>query len=179
MFGPFQRDASAAVNQATIPWDILLLLGNGGNQNFSGNTVSFFTLTGTGTQDDIAMLQGGVPRRAFSFVTYNGGTRTERWIGANGVLEQGPSRVLSGSTCKFTAYKVKDASGNVGLANDTESLGLLTFPEFPSFVTLQMQATSDLSSSYDVGAASAGPDRTFGTGPGDPRGKDDIRTWVE
>ena len=133
-------------------------------QNFLGGTISFFTLTGTGTQNDIAIRQGGIPRRSLSFVTYSGGTRTELWMG-----EQGPLRTLTRDTCSFRAYKA-DASGNV-----TPASGM----DFPAFVTVHMQATSELSSSYDVGAASAGPDRIFGSGSGDSRGRDDIRTWVE
>ena len=164
LFGPFQRDVSAAVNQNTIPQGIRDLVAPGLQQNFSGGTVSFFTLTGTGVQNGGSLLFGGIPRRSISFVTYSGGTRTEMWMG-----EQGLSQTLTRDTCTFKAFKVDDI-GNVSPASGTD---------FPAFVTVHMQATSELSSSYDVGAASAGPDRIFGSDPNDQRGRDDIRTWIE
>ena len=168
LFGPFQRDASAAVDQKTIPKGILDEWKLGRNQNFSGNEIAFFTLTGTGMKKNTE-----IPKRAFSFVTYNGGTRTEQWIGDASIYSQ----TLTEDPCIFKAYKV-ESSGNVSdYSADPDSKGV---PMFPAFISVRMQATSDsLAKAYDVGAASAGPDRMFGLGPGDLKGKDDIRTWVE
>ena len=169
LFGAFQRDASAAVDQSTIPLELRNLVAPGQQQRFSGSSVAFFTLTGTGSKTGTTVSDGGVPKRALSFVTYNGGARIEQWIGDGTAPLIGLSQTLTRDNCTFRAFSV-ETSGNVRTAADTE---------FPSFVTVSMDATSELSSSYDVGAASAGPDRIFGQSVGDSNGRDDIRTWVE
>ncbi|MCL1921036.1 MAG: prepilin-type N-terminal cleavage/methylation domain-containing protein [Kiritimatiellaeota bacterium] len=177
LFGPIQRDASAAVDISTIPQDIRNLLG-GGDQLFSGGSLAFYTLTGTGFRDNPGnkpINQGSIPRRAFSYVTYSGGTRTEQWID-----EGGSPRTLTESSvgCTFRPFWV-DANGNL---TSGQPVGA---SRFPSFVTLKMSANSAEGEQegkkamvYDIGAASAGADRIFGEGVRDPNGKDDIRTWV-
>ena len=165
LFGAFQRDASAAVDQATIPLSVRTLFG-GMQQNFSKGSVSFFTLTGTGNLNDDLTNFNSIPRRSLSFVTYNGGNRTEQWMGG----EISDTR-LTGVSCRFDAFDVNISGGGATV----QQVGGVNFP---SYVTATMDLMMPSAVTYDVGAASSGPDREFGTTPGDPKGRDDIRTWV-
>lgn len=158
--GAIQRDASAAVDARVIPASLRSRLG-GGNQQFSGS-LRFFTLTGAGFKEN-----SDKPFRALSFVTYNAnGDRTEKTLLGDG--SAGPehrSNVLdfvrkassqNKPVTKITTFEPKYGQDPNGL---------------PLFVNIRATVTSS-GNALDIGAASAGPDKTWGT-------KDDIKTWVE
>ena len=157
--GAIQRDASAAVDARTLPDELKTKLG-GDDQQFRGS-LSFYTLTGTGkgTAADPAM-------RAPKYITYNiSGTRSETALTAAGAKQVKNSNVLefvkptnnkNSPTVTFSGFEPK-------FVTDTKGL--------PLYVTVKAQVTTT-GNALDIGAASAGPDKTWGTA-------DDIKTWVD
>jgi len=159
--GAIQRDASAAIDASSIPDALKTALG-GGKQTFSGSALQFYTLTGTGFADN---RPGGMPLRALSYITYSKeGQRTETVLQGDGSGWKKPES----NVMKFVTNKDNLKTSFQGFEpefGDLPTVGL------PLFVILK--ADIELAGfSYDIGAASAGPDKTWGT-------KDDIRTWVE
>ena len=177
LFGAIQRDASAAIDKNSLSKRVFT--GNNSisddSQSFSG-TLSFYTLTGTGFDND-QDPQGGTPRRAITYVTYNGATRTVRTflptVGggfANGSAQSGaivnPS--LNGARVQLTGIKAFDEKGSS-----------VSGSVFPAFVTVSAGVNSAGVKSFDIGAGSGGPDKTLGKSPDDVRGRDDIKTWAD
>jgi prepilin-type N-terminal cleavage/methylation domain-containing protein len=178
LFGAIQRDASMAIDQNSLPKNQVGAEGYfKDDQSFSGSSLKFYTLTGTGFNND-ADPATGTPRRSITLVEYSGnGSRSVKTYVpvsgggfANGApqdfsilspSQKGPSLKVTG----FTAYDSKGASVGANV--------------FPAYVAVSAGVQVDGVQSYDVGAASSGPDLTLGKGPGDIRGRDDIRTWVE
>ena len=159
--GSLQRDASQAIDIEGVKLHRKMLEGGDSvsfdNQKFEGGTLTFYTLSGD--------------KRALAKITYEkSGKRTEQVLGPNG-WEAGSSRNVmttieresSANTAKvtienFEAHWPKDSYGN---GKD----GL------PLFVTLGAKVISK-GYTLEIGAASAGPDKQWGT-------RDDITTWSE
>lgn len=158
LIGAIQRDASAAVDEQGIDPS---LRGSRTSQ-FSGSSLSFFTLTGSGFNES-----GGLPYRALRYITYNGnGQRTEDALSADG----------SWNTIRSTQIKdLLESEGDSASSRTTLSsftpAGDQGAGRLPLFVTFTANVTLK-GNSFDIGAASAGPDGKWNT-------KDDIRTWVE
>jgi type II secretory pathway pseudopilin PulG len=180
LFGAIQRDASTAIDKASLPSRVFI--GNNAisdePQNFSGS-LSFFTLTGTGFDGDKNPYddKGAVPRRSIMYVTYNGATRTVKTFlpRAGGGFDSGSpqqgaivSADINGAKVDLTGIKAYDEDGN--------SVG---GSEFPAYVTVSAGVNSAGVRSFDIGAASGGPDKTMGQSSGDNRGRDDVKTWTD
>jgi len=164
LFGAVQRDASAAVDEKTIPVELRTL----GAQAFSGS-LKFYTLTGTGYKGD-ADPQGGTPRRSLTFVTYDGsGRRTETWAGD----ESRSTPIIGSSVDKAKVGSITYTASRLG-PNGTPASG----SEFPAVITLSASVEA-AGKSLDIGAASGGPDGILGSSPDVPQAKDDIKTWAD
>ena len=160
--GAIQRDASAAIDARYLPDALKSKLG-GANQTFSGGSLKFYTLTGTTASDKDAEVM-----RSLKYVTYQAsGQRTEDGLTADGnkstplTANVLPSAGRVGNT---TATKLENFQANFG-QNDLDPEGL------PLFITFEANVSAS-GANLDIGAASAGPDKMWGT-------KDDIRTWVK
>lgn len=168
LIGAVQHDATAAVDQDTIPLSLRQQLG-GGNQLFSGSTLQFYTLTGTGFDDQGSLNYSPAASdvfRTLKYITYNlsSGKRTER------TLKVGSA----GSMITTSVSDLLTRSGNLNAASTVPSSvtavsgvgsGLPLYLHFSATVTTRGYA-------LDIGAASAGPDKTWDT-------DDDIRTWTK
>lgn len=169
-FGAIQQDASSAINTNSLPGV------PNKPQTFDGS-LAFFTLTGTG-------LKGGtVARRSLKYVTYKGATRTVATYLAN---PSGGYTAGDSSTTQFDNSDPNGATIEVGdmkaYAFDTDGKTENFNPSthsFPAYVTVQASVSPNAVKSYNVGAASGGPDKTMGKSPTDIRGRDDIKTWAE
>lgn len=154
LIGAIQRDASAAVDAREVP-DAL----KNGDQSFSGS-LKFYTLTGVGFKN------GATPFRTLSYITYNtSGTRTESILKSDGSWDSPSSTQIKDFLNKTGSKNAVSTTLNSPNAVYEDTAGLPLFVTFTADVTLK-------GNSYDIGAASAGPDKTWNT-------KDDIRTWVE
>jgi prepilin-type N-terminal cleavage/methylation domain-containing protein len=184
LFGSIQRDASTAIDQSSLPQRLFkgtpsafpkAPLSN--NQKFSGS-LAFYTLTGTGFDEDINPSEAGaIPRRSITYVTYNGATRTVTTflpMSSGGFNEKSsPPQVivnasLNGAKVQLTGIKAYGENGNA-----------VGGSVFPAFVTVSAGVNSAGVMSFDIGAASGGPDKTLGKSPEDIRGRDDIKTWSD
>ncbi len=156
--GAIQRDLSAAIDAGDLP----PALTSGKSQQFSSSTLSFFTLSGKGFNN------AGNPYRAFTHIIYDtAGNRTE-------------ARLRAGGGWDTTTYNVM-TSAERQLNPNAPSISIQGFqpvyeagassPALPLYVNIKARV---ISSGYtlEIGAASAGPDMTWGT-------KDDIATWLE
>jgi len=170
--GSIQRDASAAVDARYIPTELKTKIGDG-QQSFSGSQLKFYTLNGAGFVNN---KPDKVPLRALSYITYKSdGTRTETVLNGLGsayykdkgsrtmnFLQKAKGSALSKPTLDFDFAQSVSAQGKQPAGNN----------EFPLFITIKATFAPDDGNGYDIGAASAGPDKVWNT-------KDDIRTWVE
>lgn len=156
--GAIQRDASAAVDERTIPQALRNKLG--GSQQFSGS-LRFFTLTGDGFFDETT------PYRALTYITYDSsGKRTESVLKSNGIAESKPdSNVLDFITKASSQNKPVTTITGFQPQMGTDPNGL------PLYVKIRARVTY-AGNALDIGAGSAGPDKTWNT-------KDDIKTWVD
>ena len=166
--GAIQRDASAAVDEDTIPNKLRNLLG--GSQSFN-NSLRFYTLTGNGYRDAGNPKNGHMdpaekPFRALKYVTYTttGGRSESTLLSDNTVDGPYDSNVIdfvdrassvNKPVTKITAITPYFVSG-AGL---------------PLFITIEAEVTYS-GNTLDIGAGSAGPDKIWDT-------KDDIKTWVD
>ena len=151
--GAMQRDATAAVDENCIDPRIRQKLGGGG-QSFNGG-LNFYTLTGTGA--DPAM-------RAVTHVSYTtSGDRRETKLDAGGGLVKSSSNVLNFDTSSGSESQL--SSKITRIEEKTGAGGL------PLYVIIGASVTTK-GYNLDIGAASAGPDKTWNT-------KDDLRTWVQ
>ncbi len=152
VIGAIQRDAAAAVDARSLPQSFV-----SGGQQFSGSTLVFYTLTGK---------EGN---RALTKVTYTtAGKRTESVLQGDGSWSApttGNVLPSAGRVGNKSSTTLENFEANYGQNNDLPSEGL------PLYITFEANVTAS-GNSLDIGAASAGPDRRWGT-------KDDIRTWVE
>jgi len=181
IFGSIQRDASAAIDQNSLPQR--LFTGNNAplsdSQNFSGGTLSFYTLTGTGFNNDEDANSGQAPRRSITFVKYslNGQRSIKTYVpvasgGFSPGMPQDGSIVnanLNGAQVQLTGFQAY---------YDLEA-GPVGANPFPAYVTVSARVNSAGVRSFDVGAASGGPDKVLGSSPDDIRSRDDIKTWAE
>jgi prepilin-type N-terminal cleavage/methylation domain-containing protein len=152
--GAMQRDASAAVPEQSIPPEIRSKLG--GSQSFSGG-LSFYTLTGTGADPAL---------RSPTFVQYSAtGDRKVTTLTGSGGTENTENNVMDFVSGSSQAGQLFTQITGIE-AGPTPALGGL-----PLFVKISARV-STRGTSLDIGAASAGPDKAWGT-------KDDIRTWVK
>jgi type II secretory pathway pseudopilin PulG len=179
LFGSIQRDASTAIDKASLPTRVF----TGNNaisddaQNFSGS-LSFYTLTGTGFDNDEDARSGQPPRRAITYVTYDMGGQREVTmyvpLASGGYSKRPAQRTtivdanLNGAQVQLAGIKSYDEDGN--------SVGGSVFP---AYVTVSAGVNSAGVRSFDIGAASGGPDRTLGTSSTDIRGRDDVKTWSD
>lgn len=178
LFGSIQRDASTAIDQNSLPKNLVGPTAKfTDNQSFNGSSLKFYTLTGTGFDNDDPP-KSGTPRRSITFVEYNtSGFRTVKTylpvsgggytLGSN---QDGPivTPSLNGAQVKMKTFQdYYDPKVNAG-AN-----------RFPAYVTVSAEVNTAGVRSFDVGAASGGPDRTMGGAPDDVRGRDDIKTWAD
>jgi len=181
IFGAIQRDASMAVDQNSLPKSLF----EGANaplsenQVFSGDTLLFYTLTGTGFEDGADAQSGRMPLRSLRLVKYSGqGQRaiTEFVPVASGGYEARPgaSTTIVNPSLRGMSVQLSGFTAE----NDLRG-GAVAVNPFPAYVTVSAGVVVDAVSSYDVGAASGGPDETIGKGKGDIRSRDDIKTWVE
>ena len=161
LVGSIQRDVSAAIDARTIPEELKSTLG-GAAQKFNGWPLQFYTLNVSGFKNN---SPGGVPLRALSYITYSQeGKRTETVLCGDGNADDPRNSdvkkiVVNPIGLTTTLSEVKPEFGDL----PTDGLPLfLTF-------TVDVEIAGK---SHDIGAASAGPDKVWGT-------KDDIRTWVE
>jgi len=181
LFGAIQRDASMAVDQNSLPK--ILFTGDNAplsdNQSFSGSTLLFYTLTGSGFEDGEDARSGRSPLRALRMIKYSGqGQRTVTEfvpVSTGGFsARQVPSTTIvntsaTGARLELTGFtSVNDLRAGAAGANP-----------FPLYVTVSAGVQVNAVGSYDVGAASSGPDLVLGKGQGDIRGRDDIKTWVD
>jgi hypothetical protein len=109
-------------------------------------------------------------------VTYSGSYRTVKTFKkGNTPFDDGPQQAgaivtpnLNGANVKLTDMRAYDEKGRpVGGS------------VFPAYVTVSAKVDAAGVRSFDVGAASGGPDRTMGGAPDDIRGRDDIKTWAD
>ena len=168
LIGAIQRDAAKAVDEDAIDDDVRNLLG-GGNQNFSGSDLSFYTLDAGGFHiNDSGLPNYSKPKRSVSHITYTtAGKRTETFL-------------IAGGTTETVDTNVRDFATRVG-STTTPSTTLDGFDPvwgpggsgngLPLFVKMKAKVTSQ-GYTLDIGAESAGPDRTWNT-------DDDIRTWSD
>lgn len=162
--GAIQRDASAAVPESSIPQEIRSMLG--GSQSFNGR-LAFYTLTGTGSGTD---NQTDKAVRSPTFVTYDSsGERTEKKLwGNNGALA-----TIKGNVLDFES----GSSSAAQLGTQIEGIESGPVPPgappgaLPLYIKIRARVAAR-GSSLEIGAASAGPDKAWGT-------KDDICTWVK
>ena len=168
LLGSIQRDAAKAVDEDTIDDDVRNLLG-GGSQNFSGGDLSFYTLDANGFNiNSSGFTDENAPKRSVSHITYSiSGIRTETFLIAGGSTETVDTNVRdfatrtgSTTTPTTTLGGFDPVWGSGGSGN-----GL------PLYVKMKATVTSQ-GYTLDIGAESAGPDRTWNT-------DDDIRTWSD
>ncbi len=162
--GAIQRDASAAVDARFLPPQYVTE-----EQNFSGGSLLFYTLSG-----GVELRSAGTPlyNRSLKKVTYDkAGNRVETPLEGSGNWGTPKrSNVLTfaerqGSKNRPNA-SLTDFHADYGKAVDNLDPGGL-----PLAVTFGARVTTT-GNSLDIGAWSYGPDRT-------PNTKDDIKTWVE
>lgn len=154
--GAIQRDASAAIDAKNLP---LQLLSANGKQSFTSGKISFYTLSG---DED---------KRSLNFITHDLSGKREQWVLAFDRDGEWDS-VSSSDVLKFLSEGGADDPDINPLRFEFKWDRSGTYAdELPLYIKVDAQVTQK-GKLYQVGAASAGPDKIWGT-------KDDIRTWVE
>jgi prepilin-type N-terminal cleavage/methylation domain-containing protein len=159
--GAVQRDASAAIDERTLPKD---LRSQFGQQSFNSSQLRFFTLSGgTGEMPD----SPSKVFRALTYVTYGtDGTRVETKLqgdGSPGIQQRGNVLNVANRAGSKNRPQVGNLRFNAKAGSDPNGL--------PLYVTIEADVTTT-GYGLDIGAGSAGPDKTWDT-------KDDIKTWLE
>jgi len=155
IIGAFQRDASAAVDEESIPKELRDKIG--GSQKLDGLPLAFYTLRGTYFGNDD---KDNPARRALTYVTYSSsGKRTEEILLADGKVETRESDLLDTETRKSMSIN--------GIYPGPIPAG----STFPLYLTVEVEVTPK-GNAAEIGAWSYGRDGT-------PNTKDDIKTWVE
>ena len=182
-FGILQRDVSAAIDVATLPKALQEADFPGAGkvkdaQSFgSSGSLKFFTLTGTGfeTPDAEKNKSGSLTLRSLTYVTYDtSGNRKETLLepnlnAGNATLKQA-SRGVTETMLLNTSLQgaqLVDVQFRAYTVNGSPVAGTA----FPAYITIQAKATAQ-TNTWEIGAASAGPDRVWETA-------DDIKTWTE
>lgn len=155
--GTIQRDATAAIDARNLP---AKLLESNGKQSFTSGKISFYTLSGDENE------------RSLNYITHDlSGTREHKVLALDGNGKW--DTVSSSDVLKFLSDSNSDDPDidpkNFKFMWGPDDAGLSD--EFPLCIRVDAQVTQK-GKLYQVGAASAGPDKIWGT-------KDDIRTWVE
>ncbi len=155
--GAIQRDTAAAVDERSLDPEVVAQLG-GGSQKFNG-PLQFYTLTGTGANPAL---------RSPTYVSYSAsGSRTETKLLPSGSKQTKNSNVLD--FIQRTGGKNRPVTTIQGFTpvypSGAGANGL------PLYVVVKARVTSS-GNALEIGAASAGPDKTWNT-------KDDIQTWVD
>jgi type II secretory pathway pseudopilin PulG len=176
IFGSIQRDASTAVDQNSLPPSLIKTLGCG-DQNFRGQ-LAFYTLTGTGF-DNPNNDPNGTPLRSITFVTYTkSGYRTVKpYVPVSGGGTPSAGNPQEGSIVTPSLNGAKVVLSTIEPRYDPKVNAGAN--RFPAYVTISAEVNAAGVRSFDVGAASGGPDRTMGGAPDDVRGRDDIKTWAD
>jgi type II secretory pathway component PulJ len=154
--GTIQRDATAAIDARNLP---AKLLESNGKQSFTSGKISFYTLSGD--END----------RSLNYITHDlSGTREHKVLALDGNGKW--DTVSSSDVLKFLSDSNSDDPDINPLRFEFkwEKNGSYS-DELPLYIKVDAQVTQK-GKLYQVGAASAGPDKIWGT-------KDDIRTWVE
>lgn len=154
--GTIQRDATAAIDARNLP---AKLLESNGKQSFTSGKISFYTLSGDEN------------KRSLNFITHDlSGTREHKVLALDGNGKW--DTVSSSDVLKFLSDSNSDDPDINPLRFEFkwEKSGSYS-DELPLYIKVDAQVTQK-GKLYQVGAASAGPDKVWGT-------KDDIRTWVE
>lgn len=154
--GTIQRDATAAIDARNLP---AKLLESNGKQSFTSGKISFYTLSGDENE------------RSLNYITHDlSGTREHKVLALDGNGKW--DTVSSSDVLKFLSDSNSDDPDINPLRFEFkwEKNGSYS-DELPLYIKVDAQVTQK-GKLYQVGAASAGPDKIWGT-------KDDIRTWVE
>lgn len=164
--GAIQRDASAAVDARAIPQVLRSRLA--GSQQFASG-LRFFTLSGDGFEDgnnNGSMDASELPYRALSYITYDmNGKRTETLLRGDGsVLNMPQANVLN-----FIKNQTSANKPTTVITKIEPEYGANSPQGLPLYVKIRARVEY-AGNSLEIGAASAGPDKTWGT-------KDDINTW--
>lgn len=136
LVGSIQRDANAAVDEATIDRELRDELG--GSQDFEG--LRFFTLTGSGT-DPKAL-------RSPTFVSYNGTVRRETKLTGDGSKVTKSAEIVPAGSVSINYEKFTEGTSSKGL---------------PLYVKIRASCDYFGGRSLDIGAGSAGPDKAWNT----------------
>jgi len=178
LFGSIQRDASTAVDQNSLAPSLIKAL-KCGDQNFSGQ-LAFYTLTGTGF-DNPYNDPNGTPLRSITFVTYTkSGYRsvtTYKPVAGGGTPPPSDGSPQEGSIVNASLNGARVILTKIQPYYDPKQGAGAN--RFPAYVTISAEVNAAGVRSFDVGAASGGPDRTMGGAPDDIRGRDDIKTWAD
>lgn len=161
-----QRDASAMIDISNIPVNL-----RNGSQEFGSSSLKFYTLNTRVFADDNSAM------RALRYITYNAsGHREEYALEANSGWQ-----LIESSDVRNIAERSGNPNAVVPQIDQFEFVyGTGLSSGQPLYLTITAQVTP-IGSSFDIGAESSGPDRVFGdpSNPDDPKGKDDIKTWVK
>ena len=158
--GAIQRDVAGAIDARNIP-EALLYSKDAPIQDFQGDPIRFYTLTG----DETA--------RSLSYIEYSEGGVRMQWdlLPAHGKPTWQPRKGSGADVSKSSAGSEDDGvvapQGFVPVFLEKSPAS----DAFPLYIKVKAKITQK-GKLYQVGAASAGPDKTWDT-------KDDIRTWVE
>lgn len=165
--GAIQRDAAAAVDARFLPPELLDKKPQ--DQKFTDDKLIFYTLTG-----GVELRSGGTPlyNRSLKKVTYDlAGNRTEKTLkGSGGWGTEKRSNVLTFAERQSSKNR-PDVTMTKFEADYGKPVDNLDSDGLPLAVTFRARVTTT-GNNLDIGAASAGPDKTWNT-------KDDIKTWVE
>ncbi|MCL2104623.1 MAG: hypothetical protein FWH21_06185 [Kiritimatiellaeota bacterium] len=183
LFGILQRDVSSAVDIYTLHPDLWPDSPNrppalaGLDQSFNSGALRFFTLTGTGYNRDKSAFETDPPLRSLTHVTYQGGTREE--IRLMVTDQGGVQRAYSAPAMQLLSQNLGGQALTLnGFDFHYLDTGVGGAGRFPSVIIVKARATAS-TDTVEIGAGSAGPNRKWGKEPGDPDGKDDIKTWTD
>ena len=175
--GAIQRDASAMIDANQLPEEMLC---GGQKQQFNSGMIQFYTMTGSDKN------------RTLNFITHDlNGNREQRvlwfngtWKSPDGNTESAQSDILPPEPGQSESSLLVTPEQFVATYSDEPQYDRAGRPvssaanKFPLYLTVDatIKQKGEL---FEVGAESAGPDMEFGKGPDDPKGRDDIRTWVQ
>jgi len=177
LFGILQKDMSTAIDIKTLPKALeteLKTLDGELTQKFDGNEIRFFTLTGTGYDRDAKASDGKPPLRSLTHVTYNRGDGTRKEIKLIAVDGGGFEKAFEQNAAQLLSASMGGQSLNISswrFSLDGNLVNTVPSTRFPDYIMINANALAT-SSTYEVGAGSAGPDKEWGT-------RDDIKTWTD
>ena len=160
LIGAIQHDASGMIDVSCVPVNLRM-----GDQQFTGSSLKFYTMNTALFYDDKTK---NIPLRALRYITYDAsGNRHEYVLQASKSWQEMGSGANVISIVKRTGNK----NATVPVIDEFECKYLDTDDrsKLPAYLTVKAHVTTT-GNSLDIGAASAGPDKTWDT-------KDDIVTW--